>query len=144
MLISRQVGPWLGLGHLNAARVMGVIDQLMKIQIVLFLLGCLSKLGGAHARQLLIALAYTYRPVGSGVGREEGQLNNRQQADASQCYTENPLSMRKSIFGTGFGQAGWTGILVWQISTKLWFRAEISVHTSPVAILRDWRYIRQF
>ena len=127
----------LGLGYLNAACVIGAIDQLKKIQIVLFLPGRLSKLGCSRAGQLLLALAHTHRPVGSGVRREEGELNNRQQADTSQRYIENPLPMRKSILRTGLGQAGWAGILVWQIRTKLWFLVQRKGHNSPFAISRD-------
>ena len=103
MLICRLFVLWLGLGHLDSARITGAIDQLKKIQIVLFLLGRLPDLGRTVACELFLVLPRTYGPVGSGVGGEEGELNNRQKTNTAQGQIIKPLRARKRTFSTGFG-----------------------------------------
>ena len=103
MLICRLFVLRLGLSHLDSACAIGAIDQLKKIEIVLLRLGCLPDPGRTVACELFLVLPRTYRPVGSGVGGEEGELNNRQKTNTAQGQIIKPLWVRKRTLSTGFG-----------------------------------------
>ena len=119
MLIGRLVNLWLSLRHLDSACAIGAIDQLKKILIVPCRLSLLPDFGCTVARQLILALPRTYRPISNGAGGEIGKLNNRQKTDTAQGQIIKPLGVRKRTLHAGLGEAGWAGVLIWQIRAKL-------------------------
>ena len=139
MLIGRLVALRLGLSHLDPARAIGVIDQLIKVLIVPCRLSLLPDLGCTVACQLILVLPRTDRPISNGAGREIGKLNDRQKTDTAQGQIIKPLGVRKRTLHAGLGEAGWAGVLIWQIRAKLGFefRKRGTAHLSPSLGTRD-------
>ena len=119
MLTGRLVNPWLSLGNLDPARTAGVQGQLKKILIVPCRLSLLPDFGCTVACQLILVLPRTYRPISNGADGEIGKLNDRQKTDTAQGQIIKPLWVRKRTLHAGLGEAGWAGILIWQIRAKL-------------------------
>ena len=144
MLIGRVVNPWLGLSHLDPARAIGAIDQLKKILIVPCRLSLLPDFGCTVACQLILALPRTYRPISNGADGEIDKLNNNQKTDTAQSQVIKPLWVRKRTLHAGLGEAGWAGILIWQIRAKLGLedRERCTAHLLPS--LGSKGYIRLF